>query len=243
MATAERINEVTLQRQYYKATAHQYNAMHVDEDREHGFALAFLATAIDFLDVKSVLDVGSGTGRALLYLKERHPSLRLVGIEPVAELRAIGHANGLTPSELIDGDVTNLPFADGEFDLVCEFAVLHHVRRPAVAVRQMLRTSRRAIFISDSNNFGQGSWSARTAKQLLNGLGLWRLADRIKTRGKGYSITEGDGLSYSYSVFNNFAAIQQACSTVHVLNTEGNGANPYRTASHVALFGIKGVRP
>ena len=68
---------------------------------------------------------------------------------------------------------------------------------------------------------------------------MWPLADWIKTRGKGYTISDGDGLAYSYSVFNDYPQIAANCSSVHMLNTSNAGPNLYRTASHVALFGIK----
>jgi ubiquinone/menaquinone biosynthesis C-methylase UbiE len=145
----------------------------------------------------------------------------------------------LSGDELIDGDATNLKFATGEFDLVCEFGVLHHIRNPALAIAEMLRVSNRAVFISDSNNFGQGSISSRLIKQVINLLGLWKFVDLIKTRGKGYTISEGDGLAYSYSVFNNYKQIQNQCENVHLLNTKDGFIDPYKTASHVALLGIK----
>jgi len=165
--------------------------------------------------------------------------LRVVGIEPVKEFRQVGYDKGLTESELIDGDATKLQFSDGEFDLVCEFGVLHHIKRHELALSEMLRVAKKAIFISDSNNFGQGSFLARTIKQLINAFGLWRVADFIKTKGKGYTISEGDGLAYSYSVFNDYKQIQAQCRKIHLLNTNDGCINPYRTASHVALLGVK----
>jgi hypothetical protein len=103
----------------------------------------------------------------------------------------------------------------------------------------MLRVAQRAIFISDSNNFGQGGRLSRFLKQAINSVGLWPIADQIKTKGKGYAISEGDGLYYSYSVFNNYEQIATKCQSVHMLNTIDGGPNLYRTASHVALLGIK----
>jgi hypothetical protein len=103
----------------------------------------------------------------------------------------------------------------------------------------MLRVASKAVFISDSNNFGQGGFLGRTVKQTLRSLRLWPLADFVKTRGKGYLISEGDGLAYSYSVFSNYEQISASCQSVHVLNTVPAGKNPYRSASHVALLGIK----
>ena len=234
---------VAIQRAYYAATAARYDAMHVAEDDEHGFALQFMIAVIRYLGVRSVLDIGSGTGRALLTLQREVPEVRAVGIEPSPELRRVGHGKGLAESQLIDGDAMSLAFPTESFDLVCEFGALHHIPRPAEAVAEMLRVARRAVFISDSNNFGQGSPLARLVKQAINALGLWPLANLMKTRGRGYTITEGDGLAYSYSVFNDYPQIAKRCRTVHIINTAGGGPNLYRTATHVALLGIKGAVP
>jgi ubiquinone/menaquinone biosynthesis C-methylase UbiE len=133
----------------------------------------------------------------------------------------------------------NLAFKDGSFDLVCEFGALHHIPKPSRAVAEMLRVARKAVFISDCNNFGQGSGISRLIKQSMNAVGLWPVANLIKTKGKGYSLTEGDGLAYSYSVFNDYKQISRECQAVHLLNTINARPNLYRTASHVALLGIK----
>jgi ubiquinone/menaquinone biosynthesis C-methylase UbiE len=232
-------NEVTLQRQYYAETAAKYDAMQISDQDEHQFALAVLSAMIEYHGIKSVLDVGSGTGRALRYLKSRHPGVRFVGIEPVEALRKVGHAAGLSHDELQDGDINSLAAADGEFDLVCEFAVLHHVPKPERAVAEMLRVARKAIFISDANNFGQGGLMSRCLKQAINALGLWRAFDWLRTGGKGYHVSAGDGLFYSYSVFNNYQQIRQACGTVHQFNSADAGPNLARSSPHVAILGMK----
>jgi hypothetical protein len=103
----------------------------------------------------------------------------------------------------------------------------------------MLRVGRRAIFISDANNFGQGGRASRLIKQSINAVGLWPFANVVKTKGKGYTISEGDGLAYSYSVFNDYKQISRRCQSVHMLNTIDAGPNLYRTAPHLALLGIK----
>lgn len=233
--------EIQIQRSYYADTAAAYNSMHVDEGDEHFLALALMVGALDYLRVRSILDIGSGTGRVLSYIKRCRPDLRIIGIEPVKELREIGHASGLSQEELLDGDATDLQFGASDFDLVCEFGVLHHIRNPDRAVAEMLRVAGRAVFISDSNNFGQGSATARSLKQIINYFGLWRFANYVKTKGKGYSITDGDGLAYSYSVFNNYEQIKRQCKSIHCLNTKDGSLNPYATACHVALLGIKNL--
>lgn len=231
-------NEIDIQRSYYAATARNYNEMHVHDNDANAFAMSIMFGSAAYLGVKSILDIGAGTGRILIHAK-KYPDLVVNGIEPVKELREIAYGMGISPTDLVEGDALALPFQDGAFDMVCAFAVLHHIRNPEIAVKEMLRVARRAIFISDGNNFGQGSLMGRSLKQVINMLGLWPLANFIKTRGRGYMITEGDGLAYSYSVFSNYEQIRQGCKSMHLINTPPGGINPYRTAGSVALLGIK----
>jgi ubiquinone/menaquinone biosynthesis C-methylase UbiE len=225
------------QESYYATTAAKYDDMHVDSEGEHAFALHYLSAVVDHYQINTILDVGAGTGRVARFFNG-HPRVSVTSIEPVAELRNIGHQNGLSKSDLLSGDATCLVFADREFDLVCEFGALHHIQKPDAAVREMLRVAKVGIFISDCNNFGHGSIISRWLKQFLDACGLWKLAVVLKTGGKGYTISEGDGLAYSYSVYNNYDQIKRHCD-VYVLNTAPAAVNPYRSASHVALLGIK----
>jgi ubiquinone/menaquinone biosynthesis C-methylase UbiE len=232
------MNDASIQRAYYASTAGQYDAMHLD-DPEHQVALSIMVAMLDLLEVRSILDVGAGSGRVIRHLSKVRPDLRVVGVEPVQQLREVAYAAGVPRESLIEGDGAALPFYDEQFDLVCEFGMLHHVRKPDAVVAEMLRVAKRGVFISDSNNFGQGSPLARAVKQGLNALHLWPLANWIKTRGKGYSITEGDGLAYSYSVFTNYDQVKKACSRVHLFSTIDSGPNLYRSAGHVAMLGVK----
>ncbi len=227
---------VTRQRAYYEATADSYDAAH--EEREHIVALHLIAGCIELAGVKNVLDVGAGTGRAMRFLKARYPDLVIKGVEPVESLRSRGHALGIPPEDLIDGDGGALPFADRSFDLVCEFAVLHHVPRPAAVVAEMSRVASRMIAISDCNFLGQGTPWLRAIKLSLWGAGLWPLANFVKTRGKGYTYSEGDGVAYSYSVFQSLAQIRASWSDVNIIATSVTGASyvgPIAAAAHVLL--------
>lgn len=230
-------NAVNLQREYYEATAVSYDTSHVE--REHIVALQLLAAYIELADVKSVLDVGAGTGRAMRFLKERFPNLVIKGVEPVEGLRSRGHAQGIPPEDLIDGDGASLPFPDCSFDLVCEFAVLHHVRHPAPVVAEMTRVANKMIAISDANFMGQGPAWLRQIKHKIWSVGLWPIANFIKTRGKGYTYSEGDGIAYSYSVFQNLSQVQEAWSDVNVIATSPNRsrqASPLTGSAHVLLI-------
>ena len=150
---ADRSDGVARQRAYYATTAGLYDEMHQSEHKS-SLAMPFFLAALDHLGISSILDVCSGTGVALMKIKDRRPHIAIVRIEPVSELRRIGHAKGLSEAELIGGDATNLPFEGASLDLVCEFATLHHIPEPSRAVAEMLRVARKAIFICDSNNFG-----------------------------------------------------------------------------------------
>jgi ubiquinone/menaquinone biosynthesis C-methylase UbiE len=231
---------IEMQQKYYAKTATDYDRLHLKpEEPEHDFALRFLLGAIDLYDVKTILDVGAGTGRTINFLRVKHPEIEIIGIEPVQELREEAYRKGVSSEILFEGDGCNIKFSDQSFDLVCEFGVLHHVARPEVMISEMLRVAKKAIFISDNNNFGQGNIVSRTFKQLLNFFGAWKMFNFFRTKGKVYQISEGDGLFYSYSVFNNFNQIKKACRNIHLLNTTNTSRNFYRTATHVALLGVK----
>lgn len=235
--------ERELQQQLFAQMASRYDATHQAED-EHGRALAWLASCIVFYGWGSYLEVGAGTGRHLAALLERCPKVHGVGIEPVEALRQESHAHGLAPEQLIAGNGYTLDFPDEAIDVVAAFATLHHVREPARVVGEMLRVARKAIFLSDSNNFGCGSVGMRWLKILARAVHVWPLVDWMKTSGKGYTISEGDALAYSYSVFSNLADIRAACpGGVYLLNTvplDGDGRpNLLRCASHIALLGLK----
>ena len=119
--------DVELQRIYYANTAQEYDQMHFNQSEGHGFALQFMISVLEQLCIQSILDVGSGTGRALIRIRDKMPSISILGIEPSPELRSIGHAKGLPETQLIDGDGMNLAFADASFDLVCEFGALPRI--------------------------------------------------------------------------------------------------------------------
>lgn len=239
MPKLDSLGQQARQREYYSRTAAEYDRLHHHQLDEHQFALAMMCSAIELFRFNSILDIGSGTGRALSFLQAKFPDARIVGIEPSTQLREIGYAKGIPEDMLVDGDAMNLAFSDREFDLVCEFATLHHIPSPAQAVDEMLRVSKSAVFLSDSNKFGQGSAPMRAFKTVVEKLGLWNALDWVRTGGKGYMESEGDGLFYSYSLYDNYREIERACASVHIFNTLGKGTNPKRQAPQVAMLGLK----
>jgi ubiquinone/menaquinone biosynthesis C-methylase UbiE len=231
--------DVAAQRAYYARTASTYDTIHDNE--EMGIGLAPLIGYARLADARSILDVGSGTGRALRQLKSHLPQqVRIVGVEPSAELRAVGHErHGLAPDELIDGDALALPFQDGAFDIVCATAVLHHIRDHRRAVAEMMRVAGRAVFICDGNHLAHGALWRRVGKRWLRRLGLWPLANWVKTGGRGYWESEHEAPAYPYTVFADLPLLRRACAAVHVMNLSGDGAHAYRHAGSVAVLALK----
>lgn len=229
-------DEVTLQRLYYADTAASYDQRHVNGIDEHVIALGWLSGLLKIYQFDSLLDVGSGTGRCLRFLREQGHSLKMTGVEPVAELREIARKNGLTDADLIDGDALALPFGDRAVDIVCAFGILHHIRDHRRAVSEMCRVARRAVFISDCNNLGQGSPFMRAAKQLLHSTHLWRAYDFVRTKGRMYQYSEGDGIFYSYTLFDDEPVLRTRFAELRFVSSTPSGANLFRTASHVAVF-------
>jgi len=232
-------DEVQAQRDYYARTAQHYDAMHVQSRDEHGVALSAFAGLVSELGAVSILDVGAGTGRALDRLAALLPQASLLGVEPVRELREVGHARGIAPDRLIEGDALNLPFADGSFDFVIETGALHHIPTPARAVAEMARVARRGVMISDSNKFGQGSAITRFAKAVIGRLGLWNAMIWLTTRGKMAKWSEGDGVYYSYSAFDDFDVLRAKFPRVYMMNTvPAHGFDLRRGSSHVCLIAM-----
>ncbi|OAI24510.1 hypothetical protein A1351_17795 [Methylosinus sp. R-45379] len=224
--------------EYYAAAAADYDALHIDPRDEHAKALGWLAAMIGQYAFTSVLDVGSGTGRALFYLKDR-PGLELKGVEPSQALREIAYAKGLAETQLVAGDALALEFVDNSIDVVCAFGILHHIEDHRRAVAEMCRVARRAVFISDANNFGQGSFKSRAMKQILNALGLWRICDYIRTGFRGYHFSEGDGVYYSYSIHDDVLSLRSKFPDVYYMSTRPSGPDLYRAAQTLAVFATR----
>lgn len=232
-------DEEAYKKAYYDKFAAEFDNYNIQPRDEHSFALFALEGFIDFLGIESILDVGSGTGRTLLHLQQRKPNLKACGIEPSDGMRARAVEKGVALEQLVSGDATKLPFQNGAFDLVTTFGVLHHIRDPEIAIEQMLRVAKKAVFISDSNNMGQGTSPARLLKRTLTKLGLWSASYWLWTGGKGYWTSPHDGLAYSFSILNHRKQIENSCQAVHYLSTQTSGPNLIAEAAHVAVLGIK----
>lgn len=229
------------QREYYERTAAQYDKMHLTET-EHEYALAQLVGLMRHYNYSSLLDVGAGTGRVLRYAKADLPEVKVAGVEPVDGLREIAYQQGVDREELRGGDALDLKFDDNSWDVVCSFGILHHIPEPEKAIAEMCRVARHAVFFSDLNNYGCGSFPQRLFSQTLRRCGLWRSFQFMKNGGKHEKYSEGDGIHYSYSLFDSLPVIREKFRQIHLTNTKGNSPDLFRGCSHVSVFAVTDSR-
>jgi len=226
------------QQSYYETTADNYDEMHLGES-EHEYALAQLLGIMRYHGFNSLLDVGAGTGRVLRHARRHLPGVKVVGIEPVAGLRAVGYANGITGEELREGNALNLEYDDDSWDVVCAFGILHHISDPEAAIREMCRVARHGVFFSDMNNYGCGSVCQRTLAHVLRTLHLWRLFQYVKNGGKHEKYSDGDGIFYSYSLFDSINTIREKFPQTHIGNTKGSSSHLLLGCSHISIFAAR----
>ena len=87
------------------------------------------ALAEELSGCREVLDLGVGTGRLALPLRER--GFEVVGVDLSRKMLEVGRAKGL--SDVVVGDICRLPFRQKTFDAALAAWILHLVRdRPAL---------------------------------------------------------------------------------------------------------------
>ena len=94
----------------------------------------------------SLLDVGSGPGTITVDLAERVAPGPVTAMEATEAALAVTRAEfdrrGCTSARLVTGDIHNLPFPSGSFNVVHAHQVLQHVADPVAALREMVRVCR-----------------------------------------------------------------------------------------------------
>ena len=93
------------------------------------------------MPIGDLLDIGSGQGRILKLLGSR--AKRAVGVDIDADARQLARAElllaGVENCSLRNGDMYELPFANGEFDTVILDDVLGDADRPMTAISEASR--------------------------------------------------------------------------------------------------------
>ena len=99
----------------------------------------------------SVLDVGCGDGEIAHHISAARPDLTFTGVDVLLREET------KIPVTAFDG--RQLPYSNGEFDVVTFVDVLHHCDHPLELLREAHRVARRWIVIKDHTVKGFAAWS------------------------------------------------------------------------------------
>ncbi len=160
--------------------------------------------ALDMIDSGTVLDLGSGDGLFLSFLKEK--GIPGQGLDISEEGVAKTGAKGLKAS-LFDFN-GKIPFGDNTFDVVVMLDLLEHLYMPEQLVREAVRISKKSLIVSVPNfnslparlqtllgsvpennrpNKGHIFWfNYSTLQKLIGGSGLHTVEMRVNTFWQDY---------------------------------------------------------
>lgn len=240
--------EGQMEEHYWNKLASTYDVLALPRglETEHEVALRFMVGFMQIYGLSSILDVGSGTGRAVKYFLDH--GFQTMGIEPNRSMIREAEKKGIPVGTIWEGKGDSLPWKDNTFDAVCECGVLHHVRRPASVVAEMLRVARKAVFISDGNRFAGGRRWVRKVKVLVYKIKLGKMVEFILSSGRGYKYApKGDGLFYSYSIYDSLNQISVWADRVIIIPTHPgpqsykqlDWSHPLLTSHVILLCGFK----
>jgi len=110
-----------------------------------------------------ILDVGCGPGTITADFAALVPQGSVLGLEYAPQVleqaRQFASSRNLTNITFTTGDVHNLAFEDGTFDVVHAHQVLQHVGDPVQALREMKRVTKKGgIVASRESDFGGMIW-------------------------------------------------------------------------------------
>jgi ubiquinone/menaquinone biosynthesis C-methylase UbiE len=112
-----------------------YRALHAHVRRE-------LERGVRGLEMPKILDGGCGTGGLIAHLGRHHPRWRLTGIDLIPLACELSRSRCGPAVEIVEGSVTALPFADGQFDALVSNDVISQIDDPGAALAEFKRVLR-----------------------------------------------------------------------------------------------------
>lgn len=105
---------------------------------------------------KSILEIGSGTGRFCIALAKKYPSKKIEGIDYTEESVDLSNKGAelrkLSNVKFIKADLFKLPYKDNSFDLVFENGVIEHLKNYPEAIAEMVRVTRKQGLVAVNVN-------------------------------------------------------------------------------------------
>ncbi len=106
----------------------------------------------EFMPGARFLEVGCGTGMRSMLVAQHYGVKEFVGLdhssaslEVAKRVAAEDNYDRFTP---VEGDLFNIPYPDGAFDVVVSWGVLHHTHDPFGGLREMVRVCRPGGFVA-----------------------------------------------------------------------------------------------
>jgi ubiquinone/menaquinone biosynthesis C-methylase UbiE len=137
-------------RKVYSFTPEEYDRFYngldtISRNRETDLNKACLDFILDRIDsgAQSLIDVGCGNGLLLREIHQRHPHLKLAGIDIKEKVQDAAQRC----FEFVRGDIEKLPFADKSFDVVTCSHVIEHLLHPEKCLAEFLRVAKKQLFI------------------------------------------------------------------------------------------------
>lgn len=107
-------------------------------------ALEFIVSSAEAGPADTVLDVACGPGLLVCAFARVVRHATGIDLTPamLEQARKLQQEQGLSNVSWEQGDVTKLPYPDGNFSIVSSRFVFHHLERPLVVLREMVRVCR-----------------------------------------------------------------------------------------------------